>query len=112
MIECIKYDLPEMQNGRWLRDLAQRIEPVSEVYSVQFTKDASDKTKSNPREFRRVARELREMIQTQKGGAFHVRFGPTGSSEEDSEASTKEIEQAPSKSNKGRQKTKKIWNYH
>ncbi len=105
MIECIKYDLPEMQNGRWLRDLAQRIEPVSEVYSVQFTKDASDKTKSNPREFRRVARELREMIQTQKGGAFHVSFGPTGSSEEDSEANTNETKATPKSNNQGRKRS-------
>ena len=94
MIECIKYDLPEMQNDCWLQDLAQWFEPVSEVYSMQFTKNASDKIKSNPWEFWRVARELREMIQTQKNGAFHVRFESTESSEKDSEASIKKTEQA------------------
>src|SRR5262249_44401135 len=29
MVECIKYDLPEVKNGRWLRDLAQLIKPAS-----------------------------------------------------------------------------------
>jgi hypothetical protein len=110
MIECIKYDLPEVQNGRWLRDLAQLIRAVSEVYSVQFTKDASDKTKSDPKEFRRVARELREMLETQKGGrtirgnAFHVSFAE--SSEEGSDAkSTQGTEQAPPKGRKGRKRS-------
>src|SRR6266487_4793836 len=110
MIECIKYDLPEVQNGRWLRDLAQQIRSVSEVYSVQFTKDASDKAKSNPKEFRKVARELREMLETQKGGrtmqgnAFHAGFGE--SSEEGSDAkSTQGTEKAPPKGKKGRKRS-------
>ena len=92
-----------MQNGRWLRDLAQHIGPASEVYFVQYRKDAND-NQSDPQEFQRLARELREMLAVRRHAAFHVSFGSTGSSEEDSEASTKEIEQAPPKSNNQGQK--------
>ena len=94
MIKCIKYNLSEMQNDCWLWDLAQQIKSVSEVYSVQFTKNASNKIKSNSQEFQRVTRELHEMIQTQKNEAFHVSFESIEFSEKDSEASIKKTEQA------------------
>ena len=34
MVECIKYDLPEMKNGHWLRQLAEYIKPVSDALYV------------------------------------------------------------------------------
>jgi hypothetical protein len=107
MTECIKYELPEIQNGRWLRDLAQRIRPMSEVYYVQFMKDARDDDKADPQEFREVARELREMLapkggRTMRGSAFHASFGTTESSDEGSDAKgTKQTGQGPPNSNKG-----------
>jgi hypothetical protein len=110
MVECIKYELPEIKNGRWLRDFALRIKPMSEVYYVQFMKDANDNAKSDPLEFRRVARELREMQgprsggRTVRGGAFNASFGPTEPSEDSSDAIyTEEAEQAPPQ--KGRKRT-------
>ena len=66
MIECIKYDLLKVQNSCWLWDLVQQIRSVSEVYSVQFMKNASNKTKSNLKKFWKVTRELHEMLETQK----------------------------------------------
>ena len=71
---------------------------------MQFTKNASNKIKSNPQEFRRVTRELCEMIQTQKDEAFHVSFESMMFSEKDSEASIKKTEQAPLSKEKKRQK--------
>ena len=110
MVECIKYDLPEVKNGRWLRDLAQRIRLASEVYYVQFMKDANDDTRSDPQEFRRVARELRETlgpksVRTMRGSAFHASFEPTESLEEGSEAiDTEETEKATPKGRNGRKR--------
>jgi hypothetical protein len=108
MVDCIKYELPEVKNGRWLRDLALRIRPMSEVYYVQFMKDANDDAKSDPLEFRRVARELREMLpgprpggRTVRGGVFDVSFGPTEPSDDSSDAiNTQEAEQAPPRGRK------------
>ena len=92
MVECIKYELLEVKNGRWFRDLALRIRPISEVYYVQFMKNANDDIKSDPLEFRRVARELREMLGARsggrivRGGAFNVSFGFIESSDDSSNA--------------------------
>jgi hypothetical protein len=111
MVECIKYELPEVKNGRWLRDLALRIRPMSEVYYVQFMKDANDDAKSDPLEFRRVARELREMLGTRsggrtvRGGAFNASFGPTEPSDDSSDTiHFEEAEQAPPQGSKGRKR--------
>jgi hypothetical protein len=101
MVECIKYELPEIKNGRWLRDFALRIKPMSEVYYVQFMKDANDDAKSDSLEFRRVARELREMLgprsggRTVRGGAFNVSFGGELSEDSSDAINTEEAEQAP-----------------
>ena len=51
MIECIKYNLAEIKNDHWLRDLAELIKPVSEIYCWQFTKDADDDEKSESQKF-------------------------------------------------------------
>ena len=105
MIECIKYNLLKVQNDCWLQDLVQQIRSVFKVYSVQFMKNASNKIKSNLKEFWKVVRELREMLETQKGehtmrgNAFHAGFGE--SSEEGSDAkSTQGTEKAPPKGKK------------
>jgi hypothetical protein len=109
LVDCIKYDLPEVKNGRWLRDLARLIRPISELYYEQFMEDADDGDKSKPQEFRRVARRLRERLVPQKGGrimrgnAFQTSFGE--SPEGDSAAAvTPEAEQAPPR-RKGRKRT-------
>jgi hypothetical protein len=68
MLECIKYKLPEIQRGLWLKDLAKLFKPISEFCYEQFRKDATDEDKSDPTQFRTVARELREKFELQKGG--------------------------------------------
>ena len=81
MLDCIKYDLPEIQRGLWLKDLARLFKPISEFCYEQFRKDAADEDKSDPIQFRTVARELREKFEQQKGGrtmrgsAFQATFG-------------------------------------
>jgi hypothetical protein len=111
MVECIKYDLPDLKNGHWLRDLADLIQPTSEFYYERFMEDADDNEQSDPKKFRSVARRLRERKdppkggRTVRGGAFHVGFGAADSSEEESEAvNPVEAEQAPPKV-KGRKRS-------
>ena len=60
MIECIKYNLSEVQNSHWLQDLVQQIRSVFKVYSVQFMKNADDDDKSDSKKFQSVARRLRD----------------------------------------------------
>jgi len=113
MVECIKYDLPEITNGHWLRDLADLIRPTSDTFFVRLMEDADDDTKSDPEEFRRVARELRERLdrppkggRTSRGNAFQTNFGPAESSEEGSDAKNNQgTEQAPPKGKQGRKRT-------
>jgi len=110
MVDCIKYDMPEMKDGRWLRDLAEIIRPASDVYYTQFMEDADDDIKSDPQEFRRVARKLHDRFEPPKdgrtrGGAFHIHFGST---EEDSDANhtmQKEINEATPRGSKGRKRS-------
>ena len=107
MIECIKYDLPEVQNGRWLRDLADLVRPASEVFYMQFMNDADSDEKSDPKEFRRVARQLRQRLEplkggrTQRGGAFNADFKPT----ETEEASDATPETKATPKGKGRKRS-------
>ena len=68
MLDCIKYDLPEIQRGLWFKDLARLFKPISEFCYEQFRKDATDEDKSDPTQFRTVARELREKFEQQTGG--------------------------------------------
>ena len=104
MIECIKYDLVKIKNDCWLRDLAELIKPVSEIYCWQFTKDADDNEKSESQKFQRVTRELCEMLKFQKDEcilqkkAFHASFRSTEFSEKNSDVIiTLEIKKASSK---------------
>jgi len=111
MVEGIKYEIPEVQKGQWLRHLAQIFRSVSEVFSVRFIEDADDEEKSNPEEFRRVARKLREALGTQKGGrtvrgnAFHASFGEQPDEDSPAADDTQGTETAPPKGNRGRKRT-------
>jgi len=66
MLDCIKYDLPEIQQGLWLTDLARLFKPISEFCYEQFRKNADDEDRSNPSNFCTVARELQEKFKQQK----------------------------------------------
>jgi len=91
-----KYNISEVHDGRWLRDLAQAVQPLSQSYFERLTEDAEDDTKADPSEYLTVARKLREALgtrksastgQTARGGAFNVSFGKEDPNE-DSEATT------------------------
>ena len=51
MIECIKYDLSEIKQNYWLRDLAEQIKSVFEAYFMQMMKNADDDDKSDSQKF-------------------------------------------------------------
>ena len=84
-----KYELPQINNGIWLMDLANAIRPISETYFVMYTKQANDTEKAHSSEYRKVATELREAFQnlskvvptTARGNIFNVDY--VGESEED-----------------------------
>src|SRR5436189_3822457 len=100
MLDCIKYDLPEIQRGLWLKDLARLFKPISEFCYEQFRKNATDEDKSEPTQFQTVARELREKFEQQKrehtyrDTAFPATFD--NDDEEDSAAEDNETRQSSS----------------
>jgi hypothetical protein len=113
MVECIKHNLADIKDGNWLRDLADRIQPISDAFYLRLMENADDEAKSDPQEFRRVARELRERLdkpskggRTVRGGAFHTSFGPESSDEGSDAIHTTEAQHAqPPKYGKGRKRT-------
>jgi len=109
MVECIKYDLSEVKQDYWLRDLAEQIKPVSEAYFMRMMEDADDDNKSDPQEFRRMARELRERLRPKDGcimreAAFNAGFGSTESSDSDA-INTNETKATPKSNNQGRKRS-------
>ena len=63
MLDCIKYDLPEIQRGLWLKNLTKLFKSISEFCYEQFRKNAINEDKSDFTEFCTVARELREKFE-------------------------------------------------
>jgi len=110
MMECIKYKLPEVQNGCWLWDLAQLIKSASEVQYKLLLADADDEDKADPSEFRTVARRLCLRLASQRGGrtvrgsAFQASFGE-GAQHDDLAMDTKRAKTAPPKKGKGQKHT-------
>src|SRR5947207_599508 len=92
MIKCIKYDLSDLKNDHWLRDLTDLIQLTSEFYYKQFMKNADDDDKSDSKKFQSVTRRLHDRKDLPKDeciiqeDAFHVRFVTADFSEKESEA--------------------------
>lgn len=95
MLDCIKYQLPEIQRGLWLKDLARLFKPISEFCYEQFRKDATNEDKSDPTQFRNVARELREKFEQQKGRTYRGTAFPAtfGDDEEDEQSAAEASDQ-------------------
>ena len=51
MIKYIKYDLSDLKNDHWLRDLADLIQSTSEFYYKWFMKNINDDNKSDSKKF-------------------------------------------------------------
>lgn len=81
MAEAIKHDIPEISAGRWLRDLARAIRPISDALYVKFVNAATDDEKSKPERYLTVSMKIREIVQTDtskrtvmRGNAFAAEF--------------------------------------
>ena len=80
-MEAIKYDIPEINAGRWLRDIARAMKPLSDALYVKFINAATNDEKSGPERYLAVSMKIREIIQTDvskrtvmRGTAFAAEF--------------------------------------
>jgi hypothetical protein len=81
MAEAQRYQIPEISSGRWLRDLATAIRPLSEVLRATFIMESTDDTKTNPERYLEVSVKIREIVGTAdtkrrvtRGAAFAIEF--------------------------------------
>jgi len=64
MTEGIKHNIPEITAGRWLRDLANVMRPLSEALYVKFINGSTNDAKNNPERFLEVSAKIREIIRS------------------------------------------------
>ena len=92
MAEARKHAIPEINSGRWLRDLAEAIRPLSEVLRATFIMDSTDDSKSDTGRYLEVGVKIREIVGTAgtkkrtvtRGNAFAAEFnGEPASDRED-----------------------------
>lgn len=82
MVGAIKHNIPEIGGGRWLRDLALAIKPVSDVLNAMFITESTDDEKTNPNRYLEASVRIRELVETNmprkrmvtRGHAFAVEF--------------------------------------
>jgi hypothetical protein len=95
MAEAQKHQIPEINAGRWLRDLAEAIRPLSEVLRATFIMESTDENKSDPERYLEVSVKIREIVGTAgtkkrtvtRGNAFAAEFD--GEPADDREDTTK-----------------------
>ena len=109
----IKYSIAEVQNARWLADLTQAVQSLSQSYFEQLLENAENDDKADFSNYLTVARKLHEVFGTQKsmstghimrGSAFNVTFGtekpeknsdtPTNSGRKDKQQNSKKQKRA------------------
>ena len=92
----IKYSIAEVQDARWLADLAQAVQLLSQSYFEQLLENTENDDKTDFSNYLTVTRKLCEVLETRKsmstghimrGSAFNVTFG-TEKSEKDSDTLT------------------------
>lgn len=82
MAEARRHEIPEINSGRWLRDLAEAVRPLSEVLRATFIMDSTDDSKSDPERYLEVGVKIREIVGTagtkkrtvMRGNAFAAEF--------------------------------------
>jgi len=81
MVEGIKYNIPEIMAGRWLRDLATVMSPLSEALYVKFINGSTGDAKNKPERYLEVSAKIREIIRSDlskkrvtRGTAFVAEF--------------------------------------
>ena len=62
MAEAQKHQIPEINAGRWLRDLAEAIRPLSEVLRATFIMESTDDSKSGPERYLEASVKIREIV--------------------------------------------------
>jgi hypothetical protein len=92
MVEANRYEIPEIASGRWLRDLAIAMKPISETLNATFIKHSTNDAKNNSRSYLRAGIRIREFVGTNnnpskgrvtRGTAFAAEFNGEPASEED-----------------------------
>ena len=93
MVGAIKHNIPEIGSGRWLRDLALAIQPVSDVLNAIFITESTDDQKTNPSRYLEASVRIRELVETNmpkkrlvtRGHAFAAEFDGELSGDEHSQ---------------------------
>jgi hypothetical protein len=83
MVGAIKHNIPEIGSGRWLRDLAIAIKPVSDVLNAMFITESTDDQRTDPSRYLEASVRIRELVETNmprkrtvtRGLAFAAEFG-------------------------------------
>ena len=105
MIECIKYNLSEIVNDHWFKNLTNLVRSTSNTFFVQLMKNADDDAKSDSEKFWRVIRKFWERLDkifknkcTSQRNVFQMNVESAESSNEDSDVkNNQETEQTSSK---------------
>ena len=102
--DAITYELPDLGNGQWLRDVATCIRPISDGWAVQYEEQATDPARRDVEaEFRKVANKLRRLQprtsgRTTRGNAFPTFGGLDEDADSEAGPSTKTRKRAGTKS--------------
>ena len=62
MAEATHHKVAEIENGKWLRDLAIAISSLSDALRIKFIKHSGDEVKSKPDRYLEVSAQVREML--------------------------------------------------
>ena len=81
-LQLIKHNIPEIGSGRWLRDLALAIKPVSDVLNAMFITESTDDQRTDPSRYLEASVRIRELVETNisrrrmvtRGHAFAAEF--------------------------------------
>jgi hypothetical protein len=92
MVEANKHEIPEVASGRWLRDLAIAIKPISETLNATFIKHSTNDAKNDPSLYLKAGVRIREFVGTNnnpskgrvtRGAAFAAEFDGEQATDED-----------------------------
>jgi hypothetical protein len=92
MVEANRYKIPEIGSGRWLRDLAVAIKPISETLNATFIKHSTNDAKNDSSLYLKAGVRVREFVGTNnnpskgrvvRGAAFAAEFDGEQATEDD-----------------------------
>jgi len=92
MVEANRYKIPEIGSGRWLRDLAIAIKPISETLNATFIKHSTNDAKNDSSLYLKAGVRIREFVGTNnnpskgrvvRGAAFAAEFDEEQATDDD-----------------------------